>query len=153
LIILKVAAKEPAENEAVRRIGVRLGNWLAVDQSKNFLFKSRGEDLRSKRNCAMLALLVGCGLRRGELLALNVRSIEIREEHWVVADLHGKAGHIRTIPIPMRVKAAINEWTAVSGITEGCLFRAIKLGSDHNMRYPTRSATIGSIRDARRAGR
>ncbi len=73
----------------------------------------------------MLALLVGCGLRRGELLSLNVRSIQMREEHWVVADLNGKAGHIRTIPIPAGVKEAINQWTAASGITEGCLFRAI----------------------------
>jgi len=111
--------------KSVRRIGVRVGNWLTVDQIKNLLSKSTGEDLRSKRNYAMLALLVGCGLRRGELLSLNVRSIQMREEHWVVADLNGKAGHIRTIPIPAWVKEAINQWTAASGITEGCLFRAI----------------------------
>jgi integrase len=73
----------------------------------------------------MLALLVGCGLRRGELLSLNMRSIQMREEHWVIADLHGKAGHIRTIPIPIWVKAAIDQWTSSSGITEGALFRAI----------------------------
>jgi integrase len=111
--------------KSVRRIGVRVGNWLTVDQSKNLLSKSSGEDLRSKRNYAMLAFLVGCGLRRGELLSLNIRSIQMREEHWVVADLNGKAGHIRTIPIPAWVKDAINQWTAASGITEGCLFRAI----------------------------
>ena len=111
--------------KSVRRLGVRVGNWLTVDQSKNLLSKSSGEDLRSKRNYAMLTFLVGCGLRRGELLSLNVRSIQMREEHWVVADLNGKAGHIRTIPIPAWVKDAINQWTAASGITEGCLFRAI----------------------------
>ena len=73
----------------------------------------------------MLAFMVGCGPRRAELLSLNVRSIQIREEHWVVADLHGKAGHIRTIPIPTWVKNAIDQWTLASGITEGRLFRAI----------------------------
>ena len=41
----------------------------------------------------MLAVLIGCGLRRGELLALRVNSIQLREEHWVIADLLGKAGH------------------------------------------------------------
>jgi integrase len=50
----------------------------------------------------------------GELLSLKMRSIQMREEHWVVADLHGKAGHIRTIPIPVWVKAAIDQWTAAS---------------------------------------
>ena len=62
----------------------------------------------------MPALLAGCGLRRGELLSLNMRSIQMREEHWVVADLPGKAGHIRTIPIPIWVKAAIDQWTSAS---------------------------------------
>ncbi len=51
----------------------------------------------------MLALLIGCGLRRGELLALTVDSIQLREEHWVIADPHGKVGHIRTVPIPLWV--------------------------------------------------
>ena len=36
----------------------------------------------------------------GELLALRVDSIQSREERWVIADLLGKAGHIRTVPIP-----------------------------------------------------
>jgi hypothetical protein len=31
----------------------------------------------------MLAMLIGCGLRRGELLALRVDSIQVHEEHWV----------------------------------------------------------------------
>jgi integrase len=73
----------------------------------------------------MLALLVGCGLRRGELLSLTVRSVQLREEHWVIADLHGKAGHIRTVPIPVWVKEAIDGWTLVSGITEGRISRSI----------------------------
>jgi integrase len=54
-----------------------------------------------------------------------MRSIQMREEHWLIADLHGKAGHIRTIPIPIWVKPAIDQWTSASGITEGALFRAI----------------------------
>jgi integrase len=55
-------------------------------------------------------MLIGCGLRRGELLALRVDAIELREEHSVIADLMGKAGHMRTVPIPAWVKAAIDEW-------------------------------------------
>src|SRR4030095_16830673 len=73
----------------------------------------------------MIAMLVGCGLRRGELLALRVGCIQSREEHWVIADLLGKAGHIRTVPIPSWVKVAIDEWKAAGGISEGALFRSI----------------------------
>jgi integrase len=111
--------------KGVRRIGVRVGNWLTADQSKRLLSTSNRNDLRGKRNHAMLAFLLGCGLRRGELLALAMKSIQLREEHWVIADLTGKAGHIRTIPIPVWVKGALNEWTKASGITEGCIFRSI----------------------------
>lgn len=109
----------------VRRIGVRLGNWLTADQGRSLLLKAAGEDLRSKRNYAMLALLVGCGLRRGELLALTMPSVQLREDHWVIADLHGKAGHIRTVPVPVWVKEAIDGWTLASAITEGRIFRSI----------------------------
>jgi integrase len=64
--------------------------------------------LRGKRNYAILAMLIGCGVRRGELLALGAASIQLREEHWVIADLLGKAGHIREItPVPMEVSAML----------------------------------------------
>ena len=111
--------------KGVRRIGVRLGNWLTADQGRNLLLKAAGEDLRSKRNYSMLALLVGCGLRRGELLALTMRSVQLREDHWVIADLHGKAGHIRTVPVPTWVKEAIDGWTLASAISDGRIFRSI----------------------------
>jgi integrase len=111
--------------KGVRQIGVRLGNWLTADQGRSLLLNSHGDDLRTKRNYAILALLIGCGLRRGELLALLTGSIQLREEHWVVADLPGKAGHIRTVPIPLWAKEALDRWTEASGVKEGRLFRAI----------------------------
>ena len=43
----------------------------------------------------------------------------------MIADLYGKAGHIRTGPIPLWVKEALDRWTEASGIKNGCLFRAI----------------------------
>jgi integrase len=111
--------------KGVRQIGVRLGNWLTADQGRSLLLNSHGDDVRTKRNYAILALLIGCGLRRGELLALLTGSIQLREEHWVIADLHGKAGHIRTVPIPPWAKEALDRWTEASGVKEGRLFRAI----------------------------
>ena len=86
--------------KGVRRIGVRVGNWLTVEQAKRLVAVDDRGSLRGKRDYAMIAMLIGCGLRRGELLGLRVDSIRSREEHWVIADLLGKAGHIRTVPIP-----------------------------------------------------
>jgi site-specific recombinase XerD len=80
---------------------------------------------RELRDHAMVAMLIGCGLRRAELLALSLESIQQREEHWVIADLVGKGGHVRTIPIPTWVKTAVDAWTAADDITHGPVFRAI----------------------------
>jgi integrase len=79
----------------------------------------------SLRGYAMLAMLIGCGLRRGELLALTLESIQQREEHWVIADLVGKGGHVRTVPVPQWVKSAVDAWTTAAAITGGRVFRAI----------------------------
>jgi hypothetical protein len=73
----------------------------------------------------MVAILIGCGLRRAALLALTLESVQQREDDWVIADLVGKGGHVRTVPIPTWVKAAVDAWTAAGGITHGPVFRAI----------------------------
>ena len=111
--------------KGVRRIGVRIGNWLTAEQGKRLLACTDHDSLRGKKNYAILAVLIGCGLRRGELLGLHAESIQLREEHWVIADLLGKAGHIRTVPVPAWVKETIDTWKQASGITAGAHFRSI----------------------------
>jgi site-specific recombinase XerC len=49
--------------KGVKKHGMRIGNWLTADQGKRLLAAFGGEDLRSKRDCAMIAVLLGCGLR------------------------------------------------------------------------------------------
>ena len=112
--------------KGVRRIGVRLGNWLTAEQGRRLLACATPSTRRQLRDHAMVAMLIGCGLRRAELLALCVESIQQREEHWVIADLVGKAGHVRTVPIPTWVKAAVDAWMEAAAITNGSVFRAIK---------------------------
>src|SRR5437763_735433 len=111
--------------KGLRRLGVRVGNWLTAEQGRRLLSTSTLDTLREQRNRAMLAMLIGCGLRRGELLALTMEGIQQREEHWVIADVNGKAGHIRTVPVPSWVKATVDDWTASAGIADGRVFRAI----------------------------
>jgi integrase len=115
--------------KGVRRLGVRVGNWLTADQGRRLLDTPTLDTLREQRNRAMLAMLIGCGLRRGELLALTMEAIQQREERWVIADVNGKAGHIRTVPVPSWVKATVDRWTSSAGIADGRVFRAInKMG-------------------------
>src|SRR5688572_23802024 len=111
--------------KGLRRIGVRLGNWLTPEQGRRLLAEADAATPRARRDHAMIAMLIGCRLRRAELLALRLESIQLREDHWVIVDLVGKANHVRTVPIPTWVKNAIDEWTVAAGITHGVLFRAI----------------------------
>jgi integrase len=73
--------------KGVRRLGVRLGNWLTAEQGRRLVHGMGPTTLRGLRDHAMVALLLGCGLRRGEALGLALESIQQREEHWVIADL------------------------------------------------------------------
>jgi len=66
--------------------------------------------MRAKRDYAMLAMLLGCGFRRSELVGLEMDEIQIRQGHWAVVDLIGKDGHIRTVPIPAWVNTALDQW-------------------------------------------
>ena len=89
-------------------MGVRLGNWLTPEQGRRLLEHSTPSTPRDLRDHAMVAMLIGCGLRRAELLALTLESVQQREEHWVIVDLVGKAGHVRTVPIPDWVKDSVD---------------------------------------------
>jgi len=84
--------------------------------------------LKGKRDAAILALLVGCALRRAELAALRIEDIQQREGRWVIADLRGKGGRIRTVAIPMWVKLLMDTWTAAAGHSAGRLLRPVSKG-------------------------
>jgi len=111
--------------KGARRLGVRIGNWLTAEEGRRMIGSFGSSTLTQRRNRAMVAVLIGCGLRRAEAAALKFEDVQLREEHWVIADLNGKGGHIRTVPMPDWVKRAIDEWAISAGINSGALFRAI----------------------------
>ena len=83
---------------------------------------------QGKRDRAILAVPVGCGLRRDEAARLSLEDIQQRDGRWCVIDLVGKKGHVRTVPMPSWTKAAIESWTAAAGITGGPVFRGVNKG-------------------------
>ena len=111
--------------KGVKQLGFRSGNWLSVEQSSEVLKRACGDNMRAKRDYAMLAMLFGCGFRRSELVGLELEDIQMRQGHWAVVDLIGKGGHIRTVPIPNWVKAALDQWTRAANIREGKIFRRV----------------------------
>src|SRR5947208_11625114 len=78
--------------KGVKQLGHRSGNWLSLDQSSQVLNHACGDSLRAKRDYAMLAMLLGCGLLRSELASLETDEVQTRQSHWAIVDLIGKGG-------------------------------------------------------------
>src|SRR5947208_11638059 len=49
--------------KSVKSIGIRVGNWLSVRQAQNLLNAPDARTVRGLRDRAILAVLLGCGLR------------------------------------------------------------------------------------------
>ena len=109
--------------KGVKKIGVRLGNWLTPEQSQRLWNAPDSQLLKGRRDRALLAVLLACGLRRHEVVNLDFRHVQQREDHWAIIDLKGKAGHTRTVPMPTWVKALLDEWLRSANVTCGKLFR------------------------------
>src|SRR5271154_7311547 len=90
--------------------GVRLGNWLTVKQAQTLLNTPDASTTKGLRDRAILAVLLGCGLRRSESAALTFGHVQQRDGRWCIVDLVGKHGRVRTAPMPTWVKVAIDAW-------------------------------------------
>jgi len=104
--------------------GVRLGQWLSVEQTRDLLAVPDRSQLKGKRSYGILCLLAGAALRREEASLLDMNHLQMREGRWV-ADIRGKRGRVRTVALPAGAKAAIDEWTRAAGITSGPVFRRL----------------------------
>ena len=111
--------------KGVKKLGVRLGNWLTAEQGQALWQAPDRDRLKGKRDRALLALLLACGLRRHEAVTLTVDHLQQREEHWAIVDLMGKGGHVRTVPVPDWVRSELEVWLNAAGIDRGRLFRRV----------------------------
>ena len=114
--------------KSAKSVGIRTGNWLSVRQAQSLLNAPDISTLKGLRDRAILAVLLGCGLRRSEIAALTFAHLQQRDGRWCIIDLKGKHGRIRTMPMPTWVKVAIDAWTAPASITDGNVFRPVLRG-------------------------
>src|ERR1700686_5157194 len=108
--------------------GIRLGNWLSVKQAQTLLNTPDTATPKGLRDRAILAVLLGCGLRRSEVAALTLAHVQQRDGRWCIVDLVGKHGRVRAVPMPTWVKVAIDAWTSSAGLADGRVFRPVNRG-------------------------
>jgi site-specific recombinase XerD len=59
--------------KGAKKLGVRLGNWLTAEEARRLWQSPAPNTLKGKRDRAILAVLLGCGLRRRELAVWTSR--------------------------------------------------------------------------------
>src|SRR5271163_2036508 len=96
--------------KSVKSTGIRVGNWLSQKQAQALLSAPDIATLAGLRDRAILAVLLGCGLRRSEVAALTFAHVQQRDGRWCIIDLKGKHGRIRTMPMPTWVR-----WQSIHG--------------------------------------
>ena len=92
--------------------GIRTGRWLTVDQVKALIASIDRSTASGKRDAALIAMLIGCGLRRFEAVELStaqfVRSTDDRPA--LLRNIVGKGNRTRTIAVPIWAERLISDW-------------------------------------------
>jgi len=114
--------------KSAKSIGVRMGNGLSQKQA--LLDTPDVTTLKGLRDRAIIAVLLGCGLRRSEVGALTVAHVQQRDGRWVILDLVSKHKRVRTVPMPTWTKVVIDAWTGRAGVTEGYVLRPVHRGDE-----------------------
>lgn len=148
LSAIRKLAKEAADNGLIDQViangienvkgvessGVRTGNWLTLRQARDLIEAPDLETLKGKRDRAILAVMIGAGLRRSEVAALTFAHLQQREGRWVIVDLIGKRNHVRSVPMPSWTKAAIDAWAKAAAInTVMCFVPSTKVDTSQAM--------------------
>ena len=111
--------------KGIKQTGQRLGLWLTEAETKQLLSAPDAATLKGRRDRALLSVLVGCGLRRVEACSLTFDHIQKRDGRFMILDLVGKRGRIRSIPMPRFTKRAIDAYTQDADLSDGNIFRSI----------------------------
>jgi site-specific recombinase XerD len=114
--------------KGIRREGLSIGNWLTARQAEKLVNSPDTATMKGKRDRALLAVMIGCGLRREETACLTLEHVQQREGRWVVVDLLGKGRRVRSVPMPSWAKAAMDVWTQAANFSTGRVFRPVNRG-------------------------
>lgn len=105
-----------------------IARWKRRFEAQDLILAPDAGTLKGLRDRAMLAVLLGCGLRKSEVSALTFAHIQERDGRWCIVDLVGKHNRVRTTAMPPWVKVAIDSWTREAGLTDGHVFRTVNRG-------------------------
>jgi len=110
--------------KGAKKLGCRLGNWLTAEEALTLWQLPDPPTLKGKRDRAILALLLGCGLRRRELTELTVDHFQRREDYWAIVDLIGKSVTFELYPCPRGLSGPLTIGSQLRASSTGGYFVA-----------------------------
>jgi site-specific recombinase XerD len=100
---------------------------VSIDDFRRLLKSAAGRDLADRRDTAILLLLFDTGIRRGELVGMEVDDLDLRER---VAHVTGKAGHRRVVRFGTRTAVAIDRYLRLRRAHPHAASPALWIGQD-----------------------
>ena len=109
----------------VRQAATLPATSLSKQKSEDLINAPDDQTNKGKRDRVLLALLVGCALRRREVVNLDVEDIQYEDGRGVFIRVVGQRGRIRSIAIPDWVEEALAQWLSAVKIASGPILRAV----------------------------
>lgn len=83
---------------------------------------AQDRSLTARRDTALIALLLGAGLRRAEAVSIDLADLD---DHHEYATVRGKGGAVRDVPLAASVRRAIRAWLEARGDEPGPLLTPV----------------------------
>ncbi|MDH5566703.1 MAG: site-specific integrase, partial [Myxococcales bacterium] len=136
-----LCASDPTAGIPGPRAPRRLPRPLPVDDCVALMeapAPARDSEEKRRRDCALLELLYGAGLRVGEVASLDVRDLDL---HRGDVRVLGKGGSERVVPVPSEARAALAAYLGsrrAPGLLSQPLFTALRPRRDGPRRLGVR---------------
>lgn len=98
---------------------------LSEQKTEELINVPDGSTNKGKRDRLLLALLIGCALRRSELVNLDAEDVEFVDSRAALIRVTRRNGRLRSVLMPDWVQEALTAWLSAAGIKEGPILRAV----------------------------
>lgn len=130
--------------------GSRLPHGRALESHEvEVLFRACDPDTNQGcRDAAVLALCVGCGLRRSEVVGLRFEDLD---QATLTITILGKGNKQRSIPVSTGCSALLNRWLLRRGARPGALLHAVNKADNIEPRQLSSDAVFAILKRLTRA--
>lgn len=104
------------------------GRALTLGELMALVATCQNGTVKGARDAAILAVSYACGLRRAEIVNLDLGNFDAAQG---ILTVRGKRNKTRTVPIENGARAALDDWLAARGNEPGPLF--VRIGKGHKM--------------------